>query len=366
MAKKRVDPKELIMELDVRAARSTGYGMNQLPNRLDIIVIGCGGNGSYFIPQMMRYIKTVRGRLADQVRPGHRRVRANIDFDVTLIDGDNVEEKNLIRQNFIQPDIGKNKALVLAERYGKAFGVEVGAIDKYLDEEMAKDLIWKGNQIGQIICGCVDNNATRKILHNVIVEQPKASGYLNMNHLFWIDVANEMFDGQLCVGYRSQHFAYRNERHGYNSRQSIYAKEFWNNLLLNARERDNGLPVVSRGLYFPMPCITEVYPQMLEGPKDFDPNDPSCAENAAQVDQAMVTNIMSSTLMFSAFCQTVATFVDPGTTEGDGADQLAMFSDRRPRAYLMHFGHGGRFAVHTNTVANLEKAFVKDNGAEEE
>lgn len=39
------------------------------------------------------------------------------DFTLALVDGDTVEPKNLIRQNFIEQDIGKNKAAVMADRY---------------------------------------------------------------------------------------------------------------------------------------------------------------------------------------------------------------------------------------------------------
>ena len=36
-----------------------------------------------------------------------------------------VEEKNLLRQNFITSDQGKYKAEVLAKRYSAAFGVDI-------------------------------------------------------------------------------------------------------------------------------------------------------------------------------------------------------------------------------------------------
>ena len=345
--------KDTILELDGRAGRTPNYhsGSN-LPRRIDVIVVGCGGNGSYVVPQMMRFIKTLTEKVNRPTVAGQRRRQANLRFDITLIDGDLIEQKNLVRQNFIAPDVGKNKAMVLAQRYGKAFGLEVGAIDKYLDDEMAEKLIWKGNQYSQIVLGCVDNNATRKVLHNIIVEKPK-EGYFNGNHLFWIDVANETFDGQLSIGYRSHQFSYKTSRSSYNRQISILSDEYWNGLEEDVKSNHKGLPVVNRGLHFPMPCVTEIYPQMLTGKKDFDPNDPSCAENAEQVQQAMVTNIMSSTLMFSAFCQCVAMLTDPGDDEAvDG------IIERRPRAYMIHFGHGGRFAVTPNTARNLRKVFV--------
>jgi PRTRC genetic system ThiF family protein len=354
--------KDTIIELDGRAATTNSrYGnAGLLPRDIDVIVVGCGGNGSYIIPQMMRFIKTLMERVNRPIEAGQRRTSSNLKFEITLIDGDNIEQKNLVRQNFIAPDVGKNKAIVLAQRYGKAFGLEVGAIDRYLDKEMAENLIWQGNTRSQIILGCVDNNATRKVLHELIVDKPKYD-YVNMNHLFWIDVANETFDGQLSIGYRSQHFGYKADRSAYGAKKNIHTNEFWDELEKSVEASHNGLPVISRGMYFPMPCVTEMYPEMLTGKKDFDPNDPSCAENAEQVQQAMVINIMSSTLMFSAFCQCVAMLIDPGDEEA-----VTGFTERRPRSHMIHFGHGGRFAVTQNTSRNLREVFVHDNGEKAE
>ncbi|MCK5317588.1 MAG: ThiF family adenylyltransferase, partial [Anaerolineales bacterium] len=354
--------KDTIIELDGRAARTTNtYGnAGRLPRSIDIILVGCGGNGSYVVPQMMRFLKTLMERVNRPTTAGHARTDANLKFEITLIDGDLIEQKNLVRQNFIAPDVGKNKAIVLAQRYGKAFGLEVGAIDKYLDEEMAGNLIWCGNSRSQIILGCVDNNATRKVLHELIVEKPKGE-YVNLNHLFWIDVANETFDGQLSIGYRSQHFGYKADRSAYGAKKNVHTNEFWDELEAMISEMHKGLPVINRGLHFPMPCITEIFPEMLTGKKDFDPNDPSCAEAAEQVQQAMVTNIMSSTLMFSAFCQCVAMLIDPGDENA-----VAGFTERRPRSHMIHFGHGGRFAVTSNTSRSLREVFVHSNGEKAE
>ena len=41
--------------------------------------------------------------------------------DYILADGDIVEDKNLVRQNFSFTDVGENKAAVMAERYSDVF-----------------------------------------------------------------------------------------------------------------------------------------------------------------------------------------------------------------------------------------------------
>jgi saccharopine dehydrogenase-like NADP-dependent oxidoreductase len=67
---------------------------------MKILLIGCGGIGSWFCHF-----------LAFGVRNN------TINCKVTIADGDIVETKNLLYSNFDLMDAGKNKAEVLAERY---------------------------------------------------------------------------------------------------------------------------------------------------------------------------------------------------------------------------------------------------------
>ena len=54
---------------------------------------------------------------------------------ILVCDGDVVEEKNLIRQNFVEQDVGRNKAQVLAERYSAAFGIECEYIPRFVEND---------------------------------------------------------------------------------------------------------------------------------------------------------------------------------------------------------------------------------------
>jgi len=338
-----VEDKDIIMELDIRSSAGS-YGM---PRHIRILVIGCGGNGGHVVPQIMRYNRALLERLREQPRPGHRRnTGGGTEIELVLIDADTVEPKNLIRQNFIAPDIGRNKATVLAERYGRAFGLEVGSIEEYVNYEKAYDLIMRCQAQAVVVLGCVDNNFTRKAIHTAILENT-GSRYMNPQHVFWIDVANEQFDGQLCIGYRSQSMV----NLGYGShRERLTNPGYWTGIASIARDNCNGLSTARRGCSFPMPFITEIYPTMLDNAEDFDPNDPSCADNAADVEQAISTNILSASLMFSAYCQVMACVTDRMLEEEE--------VERRPRANLIHFGHGGRFATTFNTPSNLAKVFL--------
>ena len=72
-----------------------------------IVVLGAGGTGGYVIPHLYRL-----GYASEH------------PTRIIVCDGDVVEQKNLIRQNFVEQDIGRNKAQALAARYAAAFGIE--------------------------------------------------------------------------------------------------------------------------------------------------------------------------------------------------------------------------------------------------
>jgi len=348
-----IDVKDVRLELDLsRAGVRNQYAIKSaLPNKIHVFVVGCGGNGGYIVPQVARYIRsfTDKQELANAVRATGKKFH----IELTLIDGDTVEQKNLIRQNFIQPDIGKNKARVMAERYGRAFGLEVGIVERYLNATLAEELIYKNNG-STIILGCVDNNATRKLIHENIIEP--CTDRMWATHLFWIDVANEMFDGQVIIGYRHKDHV-GTLGYGRDAPVKMNDRGWWENKLVKIEENHDKLGLARRGIDFPMPTFIDLFPSVLDEKPDFDPDDPSCAENAAEVEQAMATNIMSSCQLFSAFCQAMATLTDH-REHGDTPNN----TERRPRTYIQNFGHGGRSASVFNTWRNLTEIFIRDNG----
>lgn len=161
-----------------------------------IVLVGTGGTGGYIVPQLYRLLYAL-----------DRPIR------VILCDGDLVEEKNLGRQNFIEADLGKNKAMVLAERYSNAFGIETSYIPQYVeDEEMLEELLeplqypqnrYVTNQNGEavrkviseivILIGAVDNNRSRQVFHSVFqrakeliyrTDSPGASEARGSDHLY--------------------------------------------------------------------------------------------------------------------------------------------------------------------------------------
>lgn len=92
--------------------RQTMYFVNDHVIK-NVVVIGAGGTGSRMMPQLIQFLKTVP-------------IFEQIEYpNVYVFDDDIVEEKNLTRQLFIKPDVGHNKAAVLANRYEKAYNYPI-------------------------------------------------------------------------------------------------------------------------------------------------------------------------------------------------------------------------------------------------
>jgi len=206
-----------------------------------IVMIGAGGTGSHISPHLYRLLHTL-----------DRPVR------VIICDGDVVEEKNLIRQGFIRPDLGRIKSQVLAERYASAFGLEVEYVPNYIEsEDRLMELITPDTYLIEpysyqraeglsILIGAVDNNRSRQLCHRIF---GKASD------LIYIDSGNGEHTGQVVCGIRRK----------------------------------------GRTYYKP---IGDIYPDVLEDTDVF-PSELSCADAAHSAPQSIVANIMAATAVVS-------------------------------------------------------------------
>lgn len=200
-----------------------------------IIVLGAGGTGGYVIPHLYR-IAHATGR----------RIR------VIVCDGDVVEQKNLIRQNFVYQDIGKNKAQVLAERYSAAFGITCEYIPGFIESEnelleLTKPKYWTNTGCEQVILiGCVDNNKSRRMCDSVFKKR---------HELVYIDSGNGERTGQVVCGIR----------------------------------RNN------KTLCKP---VGSLYPDVLRDNDKF-PSELSCAERAVSSPQSVTANITAATAVVS-------------------------------------------------------------------
>lgn len=120
-----------------------------------IVMLGCGGTGGHIAPHLYRLLHAL-------FRPSK----------VILCDGDIVEKKNLVRQNFIASDLGKNKAEVLATRYSGAFGMETCFSDRFAESEQQLKNLLTPNQRNAlvILIGAVDNNRSRQLCNSVFYQ----------------------------------------------------------------------------------------------------------------------------------------------------------------------------------------------------
>lgn len=184
-----------------------------------VFIIGCGGTGGYLVRDLGRYVSTLP--YGDKCL-------------LVLIDGDKVEHKNLNRQNFIKQDLSKNKAEVMAHRYATHYGVNMVAYPQHITKDNISDLMGnvalsklistyflKGasatdtNLVNLCVISCVDNNATRRLLHRYFADSNQwnidshelagnnATPYIRVSSVSWIDSGNMAYSGQVVAYYNT-------------------------------------------------------------------------------------------------------------------------------------------------------------------
>lgn len=157
----------------------------------NIFVVGCGGTGSRLVPALIQFIRSITKEHVPSGWLG--------STNIVLVDGDVVEQKNLIRQNFVQSDVGKNKAAVLANRYAKAYGMNVVAYPKFIEEGTNpyafRSLLSEASgldlqhRFNDMVIMCVDSAKARRI----VIEAFSVNG----DPTVFIDAGNEDSFGQV-------------------------------------------------------------------------------------------------------------------------------------------------------------------------
>jgi molybdopterin/thiamine biosynthesis adenylyltransferase len=144
-----------------------------------VILIGAGGTGSYVLPSLLRLL----------VQYNYRKSHAELLDKVEIVDGDNVERKNLYRQHLSVNDVEKNKADLMAIRYIKHFeSLKISSYPFYVEDvDELVDLL----EENCIIISCGDNDYLRRIIYGA---------FKKFSNITWIDSGNEEFSGQVILG----------------------------------------------------------------------------------------------------------------------------------------------------------------------
>ncbi|RJX17573.1 MAG: thiamine biosynthesis protein ThiF [Desulforudis sp.] len=158
------------MNLDYLSARKLIFPAG---DSLNLVLVGCGGTGSWLAPAVVRIARLIIEKFDKSVH-------------VHFVDPDVVEAKNVFRQNFCQAEIGRNKADALAFRYSLAWGVEITAWAKHVS---AVEIEGSYNSM-YLLIGCVDRASAR----NEILR------FTSRHVCWWLDCGNFSSAGQVILG----------------------------------------------------------------------------------------------------------------------------------------------------------------------
>ncbi|CAG0967249.1 hypothetical protein ANRL3_01259 [Anaerolineae bacterium] len=152
-------------------------------HRLHLYLVGCGGTGSWLAPHLVRLARFLR-----ETR--------NLNTQITFVDPDVVEMKNVFRQNFGEAEVGGHKAALLALRYSAPWGMTIQVHAARFDQAMVR---LEYGDLG-VIVGCVDNAAARKSIADSLDQESRLHGGEGLPRMFWLDCGNAADTGQVLFG----------------------------------------------------------------------------------------------------------------------------------------------------------------------
>jgi PRTRC genetic system ThiF family protein len=150
-----------------------------LSPRVRLVLIGCGGTGSWLAPAVARVARLLNEKFAKDVM-------------VAFVDPDMVELKNIYRQNFCRAEVGANKAIALATRYSTAWGVNIGAFQEKYAYHLLSTMGGYHYDDLTVLIGCVDNMAARRDIQGSIRNI--------QGTVYWLDCGNVKESGQVLIG----------------------------------------------------------------------------------------------------------------------------------------------------------------------
>ncbi len=144
------------------------------PDAFDIVLVGCGGTGSFLAQDLARLAYHARAQ--------------EIEVNLTFVDFDKVELKNVGRQNFSPLEVGRYKAETLATRFNQAFGLAI----RYVNTRFHPQLLSSGNRKFKLVVGAVDNAFARRDIAEGV------EGHYG--RVWWLDSGNLYAEGQIVLG----------------------------------------------------------------------------------------------------------------------------------------------------------------------
>lgn len=145
--------------------------------KLVFVIVGVGGTGSLLARDIPKLL-------------------IGSDHLMILVDGDRVEKKNMVRQSYQEHDIGEYKSIALASKINAFYGNICEAIASYITkDELIEKLKNSYYDYTPVLLGCVDNDATRKILEYT---------FNTLDDCIYLDSANEQYEGNVYVAAKSK------------------------------------------------------------------------------------------------------------------------------------------------------------------
>lgn len=142
-----------------------------LTRRVNVLVVGAGGNGSRMLTGLAELDHAIRAL-------GHP-----FGLHVTVADDDRVSPSNIGRQPFYPADVGQFKSVVLTHRINVAYGLDWHAATERVDENTRIE--------ADLVIGAVDTRAARRAINAAC-----SRGGVKLH----LDLGNQADTGQVILG----------------------------------------------------------------------------------------------------------------------------------------------------------------------
>lgn len=135
------------------------------------IIVGAGGTGSLLARDLPKLL-------------------IGTEHKIVIVDGDHVEEKNMKRQSYQMQDIGEYKSIALSSKINTFYDTKCEALGMYLTKDEIFEYCENNFMYIPVIIGCVDNDATRKILEET---------FMRLDDCYYLDSANGEYEGNIYI-----------------------------------------------------------------------------------------------------------------------------------------------------------------------